>query len=64
MNRLTVGVHIAVNNTLSGQVQEYDVSRSFEFASTLSLQAAESQLMDEMVRNLTDDIFNRIFSNW
>ena len=64
MNRLTVGVHITVNNTLNNQVQEYDVSRSFEFAATLSLQAAESQLLDEMVRNLTDDIFNRIFSNW
>ena len=64
MNRLTVSVHITVNNTLSNQVQEYDVSRSFEFAATLSLEAAQSQLLDEMVRNLTDDIFNRIFSNW
>ena len=63
-NRLTVGVHIVVTNTLNNQTQEYDVSRSFEFASSLSLQAAEAQLQDEMIRNLTDDIFNRIFSNW
>jgi|SRR5579875_1305794 len=64
MNRLTVGVHITVNNQLANQVQEYDISRSFEFSASLSLQAAEAQLLDEMVRNLTDDIFNRIFSNW
>jgi outer membrane lipopolysaccharide assembly protein LptE/RlpB len=63
-NRLTVGLHITVNNHLGNKVDEYDVSRSFEFPSTSSLQAAEAGLMDEMVRSLTDDIFNRIFSNW
>ncbi len=64
MNNLTVGVHIVLNNRLSGEVTEYDISRSFPFNANLSLQAAEAQLLDEMVRNLTDDIFNRIFSNW
>lgn len=64
MNRLTVGVHLTVNNRLSNTSEEYDVSRSFEFNANLSLQAAESQLLDEMVRNLTDDMFNRMFSNW
>jgi hypothetical protein len=64
MNNLTVGVHITLTNQLDGKVQEFDISRSFPFSATLSLQAAESQLMDEMVRNLADDIFNRIFSNW
>lgn len=63
-NRLTVGVHITVNNHLANKTDEYDVSRSFEFPATSSLQAAEAGLMDEMVRSLTDDIFNRIFSNW
>ena len=27
-------------------------------------QQAETQLRDEILRNLTDEIFNRIFSNW
>ncbi len=63
-NRLTVSVHIIVNNQLSNQIQEFDISRGFEFSANLSLQAAEARLLDEMVRNLTDDIFNRIFSNW
>ncbi|MFN2457563.1 MAG: LPS assembly lipoprotein LptE [Chitinophagaceae bacterium] len=64
-NRLTVRVIIVLKNQLSNlEPQEFDISRSFEFGANLSLQAAESQLLDEMVRNLTDDIFNRIFSNW
>ena len=64
MNSLTVAVHITVNNQLDGTVQEYDVSRSFPFDARLSLQQAESTLLDEMIRNLSDDIFNRIFSSW
>ena len=63
-NRLTVAVHIVVNNKLDNKTEEFDVSRNFEFQATLSLQQAESRLLDEMVRNLTDDIFNRMFSNW
>jgi hypothetical protein len=63
-NRLTVGVHITVNNHLANKTDEYDVSRNFEFNANSSLQAAEAALMDEMIRGLTDDIFNRVFSNW
>ena len=63
-NRLTVGVHITVNNTLAGKTDEYDVSRSFEFSASKSLQQAESELADEMIRALTDEIFNKLFSNW
>jgi hypothetical protein len=63
-NRLTVGVHITVLNTLDNKTDEYDVSRNFDFAATLTLPQAESQLLDDIVRNMSDEIFNRIFSNW
>jgi len=63
-NNLTVAVHIVVTNKLDNKTQEYDISRSFPFQATLSLQQAENRLLDEIVRNLTDDIFNRMFSNW
>jgi hypothetical protein len=53
-----------VNNQLENKKQEFDISRSFEFSARRSLQEAETQLLDEMVRNLTDDIFNRMFSTW
>jgi hypothetical protein len=64
MNSLTVAVHITLFNQLENKTQEFDISRSFPFDARKSLQAAESDLLDEMVRNLTDDIFNRIFSDW
>lgn len=63
-NRLTVGVHITLDKQREGIVEEYDVSRSFEFAATQSIQQAEAALSEEMIRGLTDDIFNRIFSQW
>jgi len=63
-NRLTVTVHISVNDQRANKTQEYDVSRNFEYSATKSLTQAESELADEIIRGLTDDIFNRIFSNW
>jgi len=63
-NRLTVTVHVLLKKTLENKEQEFDVSRNFDFSANLTLQAAESQLMDDILRNITDDIFNQIFSNW
>ena len=63
-NRLTVTVHVVLKKTLENKEQEFDVSRNFDFSANLSLNQAEAQLMDDIVRNLSDDIFNQIFSNW
>ena len=63
-NRLTVTVHVVLKKTLDNKEQEFDVTRNFDFAATLTLNQAEGQLMDEILRNITDDIFNQIFSNW
>lgn len=62
INRLTVTVHISINKR--SKTDEYDVSRSFDFSARQSLQQAEASLLDEMIRNLTDEIFNRLFSDW
>jgi outer membrane lipopolysaccharide assembly protein LptE/RlpB len=63
-NRLTVSMHITLNDRKSDKISDYDVSRSFEFPGNLSFQQAEARLGDEMVRTLTDEIFNKLFSNW
>jgi len=63
-NRLTVAVHIILNNHKADKTQDYDVSRSFEFKGDKSFQQAEAELGDEMIRTLTDEIFNKLFSNW
>jgi hypothetical protein len=64
LNRLTVTVHIVVNKTLSNDKEEFDVSRSFDFNANRSLQSVESELLPEIIRNLSDEIFNHIFSKW
>jgi hypothetical protein len=63
-NRLTVTVHIVLKKTLDNKEQEFDVTRNFDFSANLTLNQAEGQLMEDILRNITDDIFNQIFSNW
>ena len=63
-NRLTVSVHIVLNKLKEGTMEEFDISRNFDFSATLSIDQAGNNLRDEMIRGLTDDIFNRIFSDW
>ncbi|MEO7984284.1 MAG: LptE family protein [Bacteroidota bacterium] len=63
-NRLTVTVHIIKISNKEDNKDEYDVSRNFEFRGTQSIQQAEATLMDEMVRTLTDEIFNKLFADW
>jgi hypothetical protein len=63
-NRLTVAVHVVLNNRKEDKTTDYDVSRSFEFKGNQSFQQAENALGDEIIRTLTDEIFNKLFSNW
>lgn len=63
-NRLTVSVHISVRNAIENKTNEFDISRGFDFSSNLSLEQAQSGLQEEILRNLCDEIFNKIFSNW
>ena len=66
-NRLTVTVSISItdkNNLPVKDKENISISRTFDFSATLTLQQAEAAINDEMIRNLTDEIFNRIFSDW
>jgi hypothetical protein len=68
-NRLTVTVHISLKNKYTDKKIgtpdfEADVSRNFDFSANLTLSDAEAQLMPSILSNTTDEIFNRIFSNW
>jgi hypothetical protein len=64
-NRLQVTVHVVFKNRLDEKANfEADVTRNFDFNAGQSLQQAEAQQSDEILKNLTDEIFNRIFSNW
>lgn len=64
-NRLTVGFHLTFKNNLNEEKNfEADLTRTFDFPASQSLSQAEASLNDEIVRNIVDEIFNRIFSNW
>ena len=64
-NRLTITVKITFKNN---KHPEEDFDRSFaafqDFDSTLSLDAVEAQLVDEIVEILVEDIFNATVANW
>lgn len=64
INRLTVTVSVNLNRQLSNKTEDFTVSRSFDFDARQSLQAAESKLLEEIIRTLSNEIFNHIFSNW
>jgi hypothetical protein len=64
-NNLNVTVHIIFRNRQDEKKNfEADVTRNFPFSASKSLSQAEAELNEQMVTNLTDEIFNRIFSNW
>lgn len=70
-NRLTVTVHIVFKNNLDPTGKkvapanfEADVSRNFDFSANTSITDAEQQLLPTISSNLTDEIFNKLFSNW
>lgn len=64
-NRLNVTVHVVFKNKADPSKNfEADVNRNFDFSANLSLPQAEAQLNETIINNMTDEIFNKIFSNW
>jgi len=64
-NRLTVSFHINFKNTLDEKKNlETDVTSTFDFPSSQNLSQVESERNEEIVRNIVDAVFNKIFSNW
>ncbi len=65
VNRLSVGFHLIFKNTLDEKKNnEWDISRNFDFSATQTLSQIESSLTADIVKGITDEIFNKIFSNW
>jgi hypothetical protein len=69
INRLIVTVHLALKNRLNDQKLgtpdfEADITRNFDFPAGTNLTDAEATLTPQIIQQLTDDMFNRLFSNW
>jgi outer membrane lipopolysaccharide assembly protein LptE/RlpB len=64
-NRLTVTFHIIFKNSLDNtQNMEADVSSNFDYSSSTSLNDAAASLNTQIIANMVDQIYNKIFSNW
>jgi hypothetical protein len=70
-NRLNVTVHIIFKNHLDPTGRkvapadfEADVTRNFDFPASQTIQDFENGQIATVVTNLTDEIFNKLFSNW
>jgi hypothetical protein len=64
-NNLNVTVSLAFKNRVDPKRNfESSITRNFPFPASQSLPQAEAGLNDQIINNLADEIFNKIFSNW
>jgi hypothetical protein len=65
LNRLTISIQVDFQNRKNPKSSfKQSFSRFSDFAATQALQNVENQLIDEIGRQLADDIFNKAFVNW
>lgn len=64
-NRLNITFHLIFKNTLDNTKNfEADLTSNYDFDANLSLQQAETLLSEQILKNVSEGIFNKIFSNW
>ena len=64
-NNLNITVHVIFKDRLDEKKNfETDITRNFPFSASVSFTDAQNQLLGDIVKNVTDDIFNKVFSNW
>ena len=66
-NRLNVTFHLIFKNTVDpdpAKSFETDLTSNYDFNSSETLQTAEAENMDNILKTVTDAIFNKIFSYW
>lgn len=64
-NQLTMAVKVSfVNATKDTDTWEQTFSRFANFDSNLNFINVESELVNELIRQITDDVFRRAFVNW
>lgn len=65
LNRLTLTVKVKYTNKFDETKNfEQSFSRFADFKASESLSAVENNLLTEINRQLTEDIFNKAFNNW
>jgi hypothetical protein len=64
-NRLTITVSVKYSNKFDESKSfEQNFSRFSDFPANTAISAQEDALLNEINRQLTEDIFNKAFNNW
>lgn len=67
LNKLTIGVSITYKN-VKGESKDDEWTQSFsffrDFDATIDLNAVEDDFIEEIFEQLTENIFNKAFTNW
>ena len=65
MNRLTITIKVKFVNTKDPNANfEQSFSRYREFSSQLNFSSIENSLVEEIVNELIEDVFNKSVVNW
>ena len=64
LSRLTIEVRCTYLNRLSQETWTNSFTRYEDFESTLTLREVEDQLIENITKQITDDIFNKALVNW
>ena len=65
MNRLTITIKVVFVNTKDPNANfEQSFSRYREFSAQMNFSSIESSLVEEIVNELIDDVFNKAVVNW
>ena len=65
LNRLTVTFHLVFKNNLDQKKNlETDISRNYDFKADESLTQFETGNLNDIIKNLVEEIFNKVFINW
>jgi hypothetical protein len=64
-NRLTISVSVKYSNKFDAAKNfEQIFTRFMDFPTTSNISTEEPKLVEEIYRQITEDIFNRAFNNW
>ncbi len=64
-NRLNVGVEVNIKNNIDDtQSTNTSISRSFDLPANQSISDFEAKRSDEIIKNVVDEIFNKMFTKW
>lgn len=65
LNRLTISVSVKYSNRFDATKNfEQSFTRFADYSSQKSIESMEPELVQEIFRQITEDVFNRAFNNW